>query len=180
MLFPESFRTERLLAERLRPDHQDELRRMQTDPEHMAMLGGVQSEEQIRAYLERNLAHWDEHGFGLWMLRDAESGAMAGRALLRHLAIADIDDIEVGYGFDPAFWGRGLATEIARACLVHGRADLGLRTVVAITLPENTRSRHVLEKIGMTHERDVEHAGRTHVLYRIRWDAERPPHRTGG
>ncbi len=178
MPFPDSFRTERLLAERLRPDHLDELRRMQTDPQHMELLGGVQSEEQIRAYLERNLAHWDEHGFGLWMLRDAESGTMAGRALLRHLRIADIDDVEVGYGFDPAFWGRGLATEIARACLAHGRVALRLSTVVAITLPENTRSRHVLEKIGMSFAREVEHAGRTHVLYRIRWDDEHSAHRT--
>ncbi len=60
----------------------------------------------------------------------------------------------------------GLATEIARRCLAIGREELGFASLVAITLPDNRGSRRVMEKAGMTYERDVTHAGRVHVLYR--------------
>jgi len=77
--------------------------------------------------------------------------------------------VEVGYSLDPAYWGRGLATEIAAACLAHARTDLALATVVAVTLPHNARSRRVMEKIGMAYDRDWLHAGLQHVLYRVRF-----------
>jgi len=169
MPFPESFTTERLLAERLRPAHYADLLRMHTDPVQMAMLGGVRDEAQTRDYLAKNLAHWDAHRFGAWMLRETAGGPVVGRSILRHLDADGADEVEVGYSLDPAYWGRGLATEIAAACLAHARSDLGLATVVAVTLPHNARSRRVLEKVGMAYDRDWLHADIPHVLYRIRW-----------
>jgi ribosomal-protein-alanine N-acetyltransferase len=169
MPFPESFATARLVAERLREAHYGDLLRMHADPVQMAMLGGVRDEAQTAEYLAKNLAHWDAHGFGAWMLRDRANGAVVGRAILRHLDVDGNDEVEVGYSLDPEFWGRGLATEIASACLEHAKHDLKLATVVAVTLPENGKSRRVLEKVGMTHERDWMHGGKTHVLYRIRF-----------
>ncbi len=66
----------------------------------------------------------------------------------------------------PAYWGRGLATEIARRALELARDALGREDVVAFTLPGNRASRRVLAKVGMVYERDVVHAGLPHVLYR--------------
>jgi ribosomal-protein-alanine N-acetyltransferase len=80
-----------------------------------------------------------------------------------------VDDVEVGYSLDPPYWGRGLATEIAAACVERARADLRLTTVVALTQPANARSQRVLEKIGMSRERELLHAGAPHPLYRIRF-----------
>lgn len=137
----------------------------------MALLGGVRTHDQTAAYLERNLAHWTTYGFGLWILRDTEGNRVAGRAVLRHLQLDDQDEVEVGYGFHPAFWGRGLATEIAAACIAYAWSPLGLRSVVALTMPVNLRSRHVLSKVGLTYERDVQYEGVRHVLYRL----HRPP-----
>src|SRR5271169_3297822 len=167
MPFPDAFATERLLAERLRPEHYADLLRMHADPVQMELLGGVRDEGQTTAYLEKNLAHWAEHGFGSWMLRDAASGRVVGRAILRHLDLDGADEVEVGYSLDPAFWGRGLATEIAAACLAYGRDTLRLETVVALTQPHNDRSRRVLAKIGMTLDRELTHGGVPHVLYRV-------------
>jgi len=167
--FPDRFVTARLVAERLRPEHYADLLRMHADPVQMEMLGGVRDDAQTREYLERNLAHWDTFGFGAWMLRDGAGGAVAGRAILRHLDVDGLDEVEVGYSLHPEFWGRGLATEIAAACLVHARDDLRLTTVVAVTLPHNVRSRRVLEKVGMTYDRDWLHADIPHVLYRVRF-----------
>lgn len=139
---------------------------MHGDPDQMAMLGGIRDEAQTLAYLERNLRHWTEYGFGLWILRDGEQNRVVGRALLRHLLLEDIDEVEVGYSFHPEFWGRGLATEIASACLAHGRKELGLPSIVALTLPGNLPSQRVLTKVGLVYERDVSHDGLLHVLYR--------------
>ncbi|HXY19668.1 MAG TPA: GNAT family N-acetyltransferase [Gemmatimonadales bacterium] len=169
MPFPETFTTARLVAERLRETHFGDLLRMHADPVQMAMLGGVRDEAQTAEYLAKNLAHWDAHGFGAWVLRDAAGGRIVGRAILRHLDVDGADEVEVGYSLQPEIWGRGLATEIASACLEHARDDLKLATVVAVTLPENARSRRVLEKAGMSFDREWMHGGKPHVLYRIRF-----------
>jgi RimJ/RimL family protein N-acetyltransferase len=167
MAFPDAFATDRLRAERLRPDHLRALRQMDTDPQFTALLGGVRDEKRTAAYLERNLQHWTRYNFGVWMLFDAASNRLAGRALLRHLVLDASDDVEVGYGFLPAFWGRGLATEIATACVGFGFDELGLSSIVAITLPENLKSRRVLAKAGLVYERDVRHEGLRHLFFRV-------------
>ncbi|HZA98838.1 MAG TPA: GNAT family N-acetyltransferase [Gemmatimonadales bacterium] len=163
----DAFTTPRMRAERLRPDHWADLRRMDTDEQMMAMLGGVRDEVGTADYLARNLKHWAERGFGLWMLRDFQTNTMIGRAVLRHLEIDDVDEVEVGYGFLPDYWGRGLATEIALTCVRLGLEELRLRSLVAITLTTNRGSRRVLEKAGLVYERDVLHAGLSHALFRI-------------
>lgn len=146
---------------------------MQADPGHMAMLGGVRDAAETRAYLDRNLQHWDDHGFGLWILREAAGGPAIGRALLRYLALEDWNEVEVGYGFQPECWGRGLATEIAAACVRLGVEQLGLRSIVAITTRENLASQRVLVKAGLLPAGEVAHAGMSHALYRLRVSGER-------
>lgn len=158
--------TPRWRAERLRPDHLDEIRRMHRDERVMATLGGLRSEEQTREYLRVNLDHWERHGFGLWIVRAPAGGAPVGRALVRHLEVDGTPEVEIGYALYADWWGRGLATDIASRCLSIGRDALGFAALVAITLPDNRGSRRVMEKAGMRYERDVTHAGRDHVLYR--------------
>jgi RimJ/RimL family protein N-acetyltransferase len=166
MPFPDSFVTDRLRAERLTADHWPDVRRMHTDPDFMAMLGGVRDEAASAAYLQRNLGHWDEHRYGLWMLREHGGGPIVGLAVLRRLAFADVDDVEVGYGFHRDWWGRGLATEVGRACMAHAWSALALPTVVALTAPGNAASQHVLEKLGLRWEREVTFEGAPAVLFR--------------
>ncbi len=116
---------------------------MQQDVAMMAMIGGVRDAAGTVLYLDRHLVHWRDHGFGFWMLRDADSGASAGLAGLRRLRLDDRDEVEVGYGFLPAFWGRGLATEIARECVRQGFELLALPSLVALTKDTNAASQHV-------------------------------------
>lgn len=166
----ERFDTSRLYAERLRADHLADLLALHADPRMMATLGGVRTDAQTRAFLAANLDHWERCGFGLWMLHD-RAGRLAGRAGLRRVAIAGIEETEIAYALLPDFWGRGLATEIARALRDIGFARLGLSSLVAFTLPDNRASRRVMEKLGLRFERAFEHAGLPHVLYRIARDA---------
>jgi [ribosomal protein S5]-alanine N-acetyltransferase len=162
----DSFTTTRLLAERLTAAHLPDLRRMDHDEMFMARLGGVRDSRATDAYLAWNLEHWAEHGHGLWMLREATTGAVVGRAVLRHVDVEGVDEVEVGYGFVPAVWGRGLATEVAIACVGIGRDRLGLASMVAITLPDHVASQRVMRKAGLRYERDFLHLGVPHVLFR--------------
>jgi len=163
-----AFTTPRLAAERLTQGHLPEIRRMHRDAAVMAQLGGVRDDAQTDAYLAKNLKHWDDYGYGLWILRDVGGGEPVGRAVLRHLLVDGVDEVEVGYAFYPSHWGRGLATEVATACLELGRRALGLTTIVAVTSPQNLASRHVLEKVGLVYEREFTHEGAQAALFRTR------------
>ncbi len=144
----ETFSSERLHAERLRREHYDDLVRMHADPRFMAFLGGTRDRAQTRDYLARNLEHWERFGFGVWMLREGGGSAAIGRAVLRHLPVSGVDEVELGYALTPDYWGRGLATEVGSACVALAREELSLATIVATTDPRHEASQHVLTKLG--------------------------------
>jgi len=84
--------------------------------------------------------------------------------------------VEIGWRLAADFWGRGLATEAARAALAFGFESLGLTEIVSFTVPANLRSRRVMEKLGMSHDPSCDfdhpllpagHRLRRHVFYRI-------------
>ncbi|NNG17869.1 MAG: GNAT family N-acetyltransferase [Gemmatimonadales bacterium] len=169
MAFPEAFTTERLRAERLTADHRAEVLRMFGDPGVMAQLGGIRDEHQADEYLTRNLEHWTKYGFGLWIVYELAGETPIGRAVLRHLLVDDVDEVEVGYAFYPEFWGRGLATEVATACVAFGRERLGVSSLVAVTHRDNHASQHVLRKVGLIYERDITFEGAPASLFRTQW-----------
>ena len=163
---PVSFALRRVQAERLTEAHLPVLLRMDSDSRLMALIGGVRSEAQTAEYLDRNLKHWSDHGFGIWILRDPITRQVMGRAGLRHLTIGGMEEVELAYALFPEFWGRGLATDAARACVTIGRDWLGLHSVVGLVLPGNVASQHVLRKASLTREREVMHGGQPHLLFR--------------
>lgn len=166
MAFPDSFSTPRLTTERLREHHYGDILRMHSDDRQMVTLGGVKDAPETREYLDWNLDHWDRYGHGLWILRERRDGPVVGRALLRHLTIAGRDEVEVGYSFDPDWWGRGLATEIASTLVALGLEQLRMSAIVALTLPTNDASKRVLVKAGLVANGETVHAGSTHSLFR--------------
>lgn len=169
----EKITTERLSAERFRPEHYDLLCQIHRNPFVMATLGGVRSDETTRQNLQDYIAHWETNGFGLWLLRDRASGALAGRAGLKGIEIGGNWEIELGYTFLQPYWGRGLATEIAAASLEVGFERLGLEQLVCFTLTTNMASKRVMEKVGFLFEREVVHMGAATLLYRLSRDEYR-------
>lgn len=161
--------TERLVGERLREEHFAYVRAMDTDRDVMATLGGVRSENETWEGLRSGLAHWKRYGFGPWAFHVRETGEKVGGAALRHVHVGGGDEVEIGYRVAAAWWGRGIATEMASALVGIARDRLGLAEIVAFTLPSNLASRRVMEKVGFTYERDVEWAALPHVLYRLRF-----------
>jgi [ribosomal protein S5]-alanine N-acetyltransferase len=167
MELPGKFRTRRLLLTRIGLDEMDDMLRMHRDERVMRTLGGPRPDAAIMTLVHELDAHWTRHGYGWWALRDPDSGSFIGRGGLRRVQVAGQPEIEVAYGLLPEFWGRGLATEFTRVAVAQGFVTLGLEEIVACTLPGNRASRRVMEKAGFTFERDIEHAGLHHVLYRL-------------
>jgi ribosomal-protein-alanine N-acetyltransferase len=161
--------TARMVLERLRASHHDELSVLLLDPRVARTLWpgeGPASEAQLLHILGDKLEHWDRHGFGLWLLRDRASGAVVGRGGLQHTNVGGNAEIEAGWAIVPERWGEGLATELAQACTAVAFEQLELEQIVAFTLPTNVASRRVMEKSGFAYERDVSHKDLVHVLYR--------------
>jgi RimJ/RimL family protein N-acetyltransferase len=163
---PEHFETERLRAYRLRPEHFALLLAMHQDAVTMATLGGVRSEQQTREYLDKFLTHWEENDFGMWVLYDREQ-QFVGRAALRRLELDGQTEVEVGCALLASFWGRRLATEIVGELVSLALERLQLANIVGFALPENRASIRILERLGFRYEKDIEHAGRRHVFYRL-------------
>jgi RimJ/RimL family protein N-acetyltransferase len=134
-----------------------------------------QTVDQTRERLERYGGWEREHGYTLWAVVERESGRLVGDCGLIPLE-GQGPEVELGYRFDREHWGRGYATEAARAALAFGFDTLGLSEIVALTVPANERSRRVMERLGMTRSPadDFEHPNlpsghplRPHVLYRL-------------
>ena len=168
MAWPHTFETTRLRAECLRPNHLSELRRMHEDARVMQHLGGVFTRDKTTAYLARNLAHWDAHNHGLWIVYERDGTEPVGRVVLRHLPVDEADEVETGYAFYEPFWGRGYATEITRRCVDLGFEQLNLPSIVAVTALANTASQHVLLKAGLHFERNFRRDDETLALFRCR------------
>jgi [ribosomal protein S5]-alanine N-acetyltransferase len=74
--------------------------------------------------------------------------------------------VEIGWAVASALWGRGVGTSMARHALA-ATAEHGVTNIVVLTRTDNLASRRVMEKLGFTYERDFDHAGYPHVLYRM-------------
>jgi RimJ/RimL family protein N-acetyltransferase len=139
--------TERLTLRRFEPGDLDTLVRWNADGLYTRHLAGLQTPEQTVEAYERWERHWDEHGFGILAAVDKATGELIGRSGPQYHR-AWPDDPEVGWAFDPAWWGRGLATEAGRASVEWTLGELGFERVVSITTEANLASRRVMEKLG--------------------------------
>jgi len=163
---PEEFVISQVRGRRICTEDLDDLSEMHADPRVMATLGGIRDRDTTRRYVEANIEHWDRLGFGIYVLRHAADGDLIGRAGLRQVHIDGRDEIEVAYGLRYELWGRGIAAAVTEE-LVTIATDVGLGpSLVAFTETTNRRSRRVMEKAGFDFEREFEHHGSPHVLYR--------------
>jgi RimJ/RimL family protein N-acetyltransferase len=82
--------------------------------------------------------------------------------------VDETDEIEIGYHVRRDLWGRGYASEAARACREHGFSRLGAERLVSLIRPENLPSRRVAEKTGLSLWKEVTWRELPHCVYAIR------------
>jgi RimJ/RimL family protein N-acetyltransferase len=105
----ERLETERMILERLRPEHAPEQMRLLRDPRVSATLWprrGLPTEADVLEGLRAKVDHWDRHGFGMWLLRDRETDEMVGRGGLQYTYTAGLNDVEIGWAVVPERWGQ--------------------------------------------------------------------------
>lgn len=104
--------------------------------------------DKVRKFILGQLGHWEDHGYGWWAVQPRSTKELIGWSGLQFLP--ETEETEVGFLLSRSYWGKGLATEAARASLRYGFEELGLGSIVAIVHPENRASRRVIEKLGMS------------------------------
>jgi [ribosomal protein S5]-alanine N-acetyltransferase len=164
-----SVTTERLFGRRPEPGDLEDYVRIFTDPRVDEDLwpADLRTSDQVAAILKGSIEHWDRWEFGPWTVLERSSDRIVGRVGLEYTTKFGHPEVEVEWFIDPDAWGRGYATEMAQEAVRAAFTTLGLDEVISYTTPDNTASRTVMEKLGMTYERDVENAGMPHVLYRL-------------
>jgi len=163
---PALLASERLDAHRITGADEPFLRAMFDDPRVHATLGGPRDEARVRETVARMTEHWDRTGFGTWVLVERATGELIGWVGLHESDVGGVGGVELLYAVAADHWRRGFAVEAGRAALAVGHDDLGRDEIVAFTLPDNSGSRAVMERLGFTYEDEVDHGGLPHVLYR--------------
>lgn len=158
--------TERLLIRPIRPDDAADLHAVYSDPAVMRCIpsGTADTLEATHRRIGLLIEHQDVHGFSLWAVVEKASGRVVGDCGLL-LVEGRGPEVEVAYRLGRAAWGRGYATEAARASVGFGLDVLGLQRVIAVTVPDHLASRRVMEKIGMVFQGTACFYGRDVVLY---------------
>ena len=174
-----ALRTSQLVLRPWRDEDIADFAEMSADPVVMEYLLPL-SERGLSAdtWVARKRAHWDEHGFGQWVVELPGEASFIGVVGLETVSYDAhfTPAVEVAWRLVRAYWGRGYATEAAKAALDYGFGEVGLGEIVALTVPANQRSRRVMKRLGMTqspqddfdHPRLPEGPLRRHVLYRLR------------
>ena len=152
----QSLSTLRLVLRRWREEDLTPYAAMTADPLGMKHLGGVKTHAEAMATAERYSSHFATHGYGFWVVEVPGVAQFAGIAGIKHgeILIPDIPSpwIEIGWQLVHDHWGHGYATEAAQAALNHGFREHHLAEVIAMTAPENKRSRRVMDRLGMTYD----------------------------
>jgi len=169
--------TARLTLRPLRVEDFDWLTAQSGDARVMASLGGVRSTAQVRAWLEREILHFDQFGYCRNVVEyQGESIGLVGLTR-RDFDAGLVTGVEVAWQLAYAHWGRGFATEAAQCVIEDGFTTHALSEVIAVTSIGNARSRSVMARLGMLYSPNetFEHPHleegnplRTHVVYRLR------------
>jgi RimJ/RimL family protein N-acetyltransferase len=169
--------TSRLLLRQWKNEDLAPYTRICADPEVMRYLSGPMTPKQSEEQLSQFVGHWEERGFGLWAVEEKSSGAFLGFVglLYQEQWPEGRHKTEVGWRLDRSFWGRGLATEGARASLRYGFEELTLARIISIIHPKNIASRRVAQKLGMTSRGETNFKGNDVIWYAIErreWNAD--------
>jgi len=143
--------TERLYLRPMIMRDVDDLVALHADPEVSRYMRAFDREEAVER-LRRDESDWREYGHGLFTLLASDDGRFLGRVGLKYWP--QFDEAEVGWVLRREEWGRGYATEAARACADWGFREFAYPYLTAMIRAENARSIRVAERLGMTPRRD--------------------------
>ncbi|WP_334096292.1 glutamine-hydrolyzing GMP synthase [Helicobacter typhlonius] len=129
------------------------LHKIVSDKETMYAWGQGFSKKQSQEWLDKQLAHYQQYGFGIWAIIEKQSDAIIGNAGLNHTEISlkgkTQKIVEIGYLLHRNFWGKGYGSEVARMCVKYGFETLGLEEVYCLIKEDNKASIKVAKRLEM-------------------------------
>jgi ribosomal-protein-alanine N-acetyltransferase len=164
----EILHTLRLSLREFIPGDADALALVLSDPETMRYYPAPFDRAGVEEWIARNCRRYVKDGHGLWAMVLETNGELIGDC---GLTVQDVDgttEVEIGYHVRRDHWGKGLATEGARACRDYGFANLPAERLVSMIRPENLPSRRVAEKNGMSVSKQVIWKNLPHLIYTVR------------
>lgn len=152
-----SIETARLFLRVYEPEDLDARHAIRNDPDvyqYFPPYYSPPAKEKVCEGISRNNRRWQENGWGEFAVIEKSSGELIGYCGLMNLD--NTEEIEIYYGFPKKYWGKGYATEAARAVLKFAFDGAKLATVVAVTNPKNIASQKVLQKIGLKYQGEID------------------------
>jgi len=142
--------TERLRLRLFTPDDVQIMFKLSTNPDVIKYADTPAKDmDEARQRLEQGpLFDYKKYGYGRFAVELKETGEVIGFCGIKYLPELDLP--EVGYRYLPEYWGKGIGTEAAKACVDFARNDLKIKKLIALIIPENIGSIRVAEKLGMT------------------------------
>lgn len=171
--------TDRIILRKWKTSDLQPLIALNADPRVMEFFPAPLLPSETEAMLQIIEVKFQIQGFGFWATELKATGELIGFVGLNipHFEAHFTPCVEIGWRLAYSHWGKGYATEGARACLEHGFTVLGLSEIVAFTTEKNLRSRRVMEKLRMKHDPKedfdhpllaADHPLKRHVLYRLK------------
>ena len=160
--------TPRLLLRLMRASDLDDLLHILGDPQVMAAFDAAPFDRrQMAGWLQRNLDHQEQYGYGLFSVILKPKWLLIGDCGLEHMELDGIQTTELGYDFRSDYWNRGLATEAAGAVRDYAFRVLRLPELVSLIRVGNQASRRVAEKVGMRLEAEIARSGITYWKFAL-------------
>ena len=157
--------TRRLKLREFGHDDLDELAAMVADRDQMTFYPRPKTRAEAAAWISRNLALYEQYGFGFWLLESLLTSEFLGYCGIRPLTFDGALETEIGWHTKKTMWNQGFATEAASAARAVAFSRFGLSRLVAIIHPNHIASRRVAEHVGMLTERGIVLDGYSALLY---------------
>jgi RimJ/RimL family protein N-acetyltransferase len=157
--------TARLRLREFTPADADALEAVLGDPMAMRYYPAPFDRKGVEEWIERNLDRYQNEGYGLWAMLLRDTNQLIGDCGCYSRDVDGRNDVEIGYHVRRDLWGKGYATEAARACIEYAFSKLGVDRVISLIRPENLQSIRVAEKNGLTCEKIIFWRGFDHCIY---------------
>jgi ribosomal-protein-alanine N-acetyltransferase len=173
---PAIITTNRLKLRHWRDEDTEPFSQLNKDPEVMRFFPCIQNAEETLAQIGRIKKHFRDYNYGLYAIERIDNGQFIGFTGFTHPNFQSFFTpcVEIGWRLSKENWGRGFATEAAKACLYYGFAELGFKEIYSFTAFVNIPSMNVMQKAGLKMAGEFEHPSlpdghrlKNHVLYKI-------------
>ncbi|EYE88157.1 acetyltransferase [Fervidicella metallireducens AeB] len=153
--------TKRLVMRQFQDDDINQYISIMTNPNVTQYLGNRKNKTsaEVLGIMEKFKKLWSENGYGVWAVIEKSSGKIIGHC--GYMTVEEYGEVELLYAFDENYWGKGFATEAAKAAIEYASLHYNWTKIIAMAYSGNAASNHILKKLGFWYDKEITlHGGR--------------------